>query len=154
MSMSTQQARLPARSDPYGWRAGTVRVLANAALVLLAYEAVSLALAAAALAAGASPRVTPIELALLVSAFILIRWAVVLPVLLVVLVGIELVARRAPHARLLTAIVAFAPMILWELTNSPGPFPSSKGAVLGVTAVLFAVLARLPARQQGTSTGD
>ena len=35
-------------------------------------------------------------------------------------------------------------MVLWELTKSPGGFPSEQGAVLGVTAVLFAILARLP----------
>jgi hypothetical protein len=66
--------------------------------------------------------------------------------LLVVLVGLEYVARRAPHARVLTTIVAFAPMVLWELSKSPGGFPSEEGAVLGVTAVLFAVLARLPVK--------
>ena len=86
--------------------------------------------------------------------FLLVRWIFVLPGLLAVLVGIEYVARRVPHARVLTAIVAFAPMALWELTNSPGPFPSDQGAVLGLTAVLFAVLARLPARYQRASTAE
>ena len=54
------------------------------------------------------------------------------------------------------AVVAFAPMALWELTNSPGDFPSPRGALLGVTAVVFALLARLPARirGRGPSTED
>jgi hypothetical protein len=140
--------------DPYSWRAGTGRILANALLVLLAYEVVSLLVAIPALIAGESPRVTPVELVLLVSAYVLIRWVFVLPALLAVLAGIEWVARRIPHARILTTVVAFAPMVLWELTNTPGPFPSPKGAVLGGTAVLFAVLARLPARRQGRVTND
>jgi hypothetical protein len=42
--------------------------------------------------------VTPLELLLLVAAFVLVRWIVVLPGLLLVLVGLEYVARRAPHA--------------------------------------------------------
>lgn len=140
--------------DPHGLRAGTVRVLANALLVLLAYEVVSLVVALAALVAGENPRVTPVELVLLVTAYVLVRWIFVLPGVLLVLVGIEFVARRSPHARVLTAVVAFAPMVLWELTNSPRDFPSAKGAVLGATAVLFAVLARLPARFPGRSTDD
>jgi multisubunit Na+/H+ antiporter MnhB subunit len=84
--------------------------------------------------------------------FLLVRWIVVLPGMLPVLVGLEYVARRAPHARVLTAIVAFAPMLWWELSQSPDGF--SEGAVLGVTAVLFALVARLPARLQGESTDD
>ena len=40
-------------------------------------------------------------------------------------------------------------MGLWELTKSPGDFPSEQGAVLGVTAVLVAALVRLPARDRG-----
>lgn len=39
-------------------------------------------------------------------------------------------------------------MIWWELTQSSGGF-SGQGVILGVTAVLFAILARLPARIQG-----
>ena len=141
-------------AQPHGWRAGTLRVLANAVLVLLAYEVVSMAFVAASIVAGESLPVTPLELVPIAAVFYLVRWVFVLPLLLPVLVGIELVARRAPHARVLTAIVAFAPMILWELTNTPGDFPSGKGAVLGATAVLFAVLARLPAPVPGRSTDD
>jgi hypothetical protein len=100
---------------------------------------------------------TPVEgvpLVVVIAGFLLVRWIYVLPGLLPVLVGLEYVARRAPHARVLTAIVAFAPMVLWELLlKSPGGF-SGFGAVLGVTAVLFAVLARLPARLQVSSTED
>ena len=143
-----------AAADPYGWRAGTVRVLANAALVLLAFDVVTLAAGAAqTIVTGATIPMTPVELVLLVTVFVLVRWIFVLPGLLPVLVGLEYVARRAPHARVLTAIVAFAPMVLWELTQSSGD-TSGQGAVLGVTAVLFAVLARLPARFPGRSTED
>jgi hypothetical protein len=144
--MSEQLVRAATSPDPYGWRAGTVRVLANALLVLLAFEVVSVVVGLAEMVAtGAPPPLPPAQLVLLVAVFVLARWIFVLPGLLLVLVGLEYVARRAPHARVLTAIVAFAPMVLWELTNSPGGF-SVQGAVLGVTAVLFAVLARLPAR--------
>ena len=90
---------------------------------------------------------------LVAAVFLLVRWIVVLPGLLLVLVGIEYVARRVPHARVLTAIVAFAPMVWWELTQSSGD-TSGQSAVLGVTAVLFAVLARLPGRFQERSTED
>ena len=151
--MSKQLVRAATSPDPYGWRAGTVRVLANALLVLLAFEVVSIVYSAAMIVAGATLPATPGELLALVAAFVLARWIFVLPGLLPVLVGLEYVARRAPHARVLTAIVAFAPMVLWELSKSPGGF-SEQGAVLGVTAVLFAVLARLPARFQGRSTED
>jgi hypothetical protein len=154
MTMSKQLVRAATYPDPYGWHAGTVRVLANALLVLLAYEVVAVVDVAANLVAGATPPVTPVELVPLVAGFLLVRWIFVLPGLLAVLVGLEYVARRASHARVLTAIVAFAPMVLWELSKSPGGFPSEEGAVLGVTAVLFAVLARLPARFPGRSTED
>jgi hypothetical protein len=155
MTMSRQLVRAATHPDPYGWRAGTVRVLANALLVLLAFEVVLMVWVAATIVAGVTIPVTPVELAFpLVAGFHLVRWAFVLPGLLAVLVGLEYVARRAPHVRVLTAIVAFAPMVLWELTKSPGNFPSEFGAVLGVTAVLFAVLARLPARFGGRSTED
>jgi hypothetical protein len=154
MTMSKQLARAATDPDPYGRRAGTVRVLANALLVLLAFEAVSLVVGVAeVIVKGAPPPVTPVELVLLVVAFVLVRWIFVLPGLLLVLVGLEYVARRAPHARLLTATVAFAPMVWWEITQSSGD-TSIFGAVLGVTAVLFAVLARLPARFQRRSTED
>jgi len=102
--------------DPDGWRAGIVRVLANALLVLLAFEIVSVSAAAAYLiVAGAPIPETPVEgvpLLVVVAGFLLVRWIYVLPGLLPVLVGLEYVARRAPHARVLTAIVAFAPMAL------------------------------------------
>jgi len=149
--MSRQPAHATA-PDPYGRRAGTVRILANALLVLLAFEVVSLAAAIAAIVAGWTPPVTPVELVPLMAVFLLVRWIVVLPGMLPVLVGLEYVARRAPHARLLTAIVAFAPVVWWELSQSPDGV--SEGAILGVTAVLFAVLARLPARLQGRSAED
>ena len=147
--MSRQLVRAATSPDPHGWRAGSVRVLANALLVLLAYEVVSLAAGAAQMiVTGAPPPETPVEgvpLVVVVAGFLLVRWIFVLPGLLPVLVGLEFVARRAPHARVLTAIVAFTPMVLWELLlKSPSDFPSGQGAVLGVTAVLFAVLARLP----------
>src|SRR5664280_878785 len=147
MTMSKHLVRAAPYRDPYGWRAGTVRVLANALLVLLAYEVVAMVDMAANLVAGATIPVTPAELLpLVVAGFLLVRWIFVLPGLLAVLVGLEYVARRAPHARVLTAIVAFAPMVLWELSKSPGGFPSEDGAILGVTAVVFAVLASLPDR--------
>ncbi len=130
------------------WRAGTVRVLANALLVLLAFEAVSIgATAAQVIVMGATEPLPLVELLPLLAVFVLVRWIFVLPGLVAVLVGIEQVARRAPYARGLTAIVAFAPMALWELSNGPGGL-SVQGAILEVTAVLFAVLARLPARFQ------
>lgn len=152
--MSKRLVRAVMDPDPYGWRAGTFRVVANALLVLLAFEVVTLVLAIAQLiATGPPPSLTPVELLALVVVFVLVRWIFVLPGLLLVLVGIEYVARRVPHARVLTATVAFAPMVWWELTQSSGD-TSGYGAVLGVTAVLFAVLARLPARFQGRSTED
>jgi hypothetical protein len=151
--MSKQLVRAATDPDPHGWRAGAVRVLANAALVLLVFEAVTLAGGAAqTIVTGATIPLAPVELVATVTVFILFRWIFVLPGMLPVLVGLEYVARRAPHARVLTAIVAFAPMVLWELTQSGDT--SGQGAVLGVTAVLFAVLARLPARFQGRSTED
>lgn len=149
--MSKQPVSATTYRNPYGWRAATVRVLANALLVLLAFEVVLMVWVAATIVAGVTIPVTPVGLAFpLVAGFHLVRWAFVLPGLLPVLVGIEYVARRAPNARVLTAIVAFAPMVLWELSKTPGGF-SEFGAVLGVTAVLFAVLARLPGRVQGRS---
>ncbi len=147
MTMSRQPVHAATECDPHGWRAGTVRVLANALLVLLAYEVVSMVLAVAqVIVTGAPPPATPVQFVLLAAVFYLVRWIYVLPGLLPVLVGLEYLARRAPHSRVLTAIVAFAPMVFWELAESPGDVPSVTGAVLGVTAVLFAVLARLPAR--------
>jgi hypothetical protein len=151
MAMSKHLVRAPTSSDPVGWRAGTVRVFANALLVLLAYEVVSMAAGAAQMIVpGATIPDTPVEGVPLVvvaaaAVFLLVRWIFVLPGLLPVLVGVEYVARRAPHARVLTMIVAFAPMVWWELTQSPGGF-SGFGAVLGLTAVLFAAHARMPAR--------
>lgn len=138
-------------SNRHGWRAATVRVLANALLTLLALEAV--AIVGVAIVAEAHFGITPAEAVPLAAEWILGHWVVFLPALLLVLVGIEFVARRAPHARALTAIVAFAPMVLWELTMSSGDIPSVTGVGLGVTAVLFTALARLPARIKEHSTG-
>lgn len=45
--MSKPLARAATDPDPYGWRAATVRVLANALLVLLAFEVVSMSAGAA-----------------------------------------------------------------------------------------------------------
>ena len=140
--------------DPHGWRAGAFRVLANALLVLLAYEVVSLVLGVAqVIVTGPPPGLAPVELVLVLAAFLLVRWIFVLPGLLLVLVGIEFVARRAPHARVLTAIVACAPMVWWQVTQSSGD-TSGFSVVLGVIAVLFAVLARLPARFPRRPTED
>jgi len=154
MPMFKEPVRAATDRDPYGWRAGTGRVLANALLVLLAFEVVTMVVGVAeAIARGASLPVTPAELLPRVVVFVLVRWIFVLPGLLAVLVGIEYVTRRAPHARVLTAIVAFGPMVWWALTQSSGD-TSGFSAVLGVTAVLFALLARLPARFQARSTED
>jgi hypothetical protein len=150
----SKQLAPAADSDPFGWRAGTARVLANGLLVLLSFEVASLAVGMAqVIVRGAPPPVSLVELVLLAVAFYLVRWIFALPGLLLVLVGLEYVARRAPHARVLTGIVAFAPMVWWELTQSSGD-TSGFTAVLGVTAVLFAVRARLPARFKGRSTPD
>jgi hypothetical protein len=136
--------------DPHGRRAGAFRVLANALLVLLAFDVVTLVAGVAqVIVTGSPPPLPPAQLLLVVTVFVLFRWMFVLPGLLLVLVGLEYVARRAPYARVLTVIVAFAPMVLWELTQSGDT--SGQGAVLGATAVLFAVLARLPARIQNSS---
>jgi membrane-associated phospholipid phosphatase len=147
MTMSGQPVHAATNRDPYGWRATIVRVLANALLVLLAFEVVSFVVAAAGLVAGTSGPMTPAELVPALGVFLLVRWVFVLPGLLPVLAGIDYIARRVPHARALTAIIALTPMIAWELTKSPGGFPSGQGAILGVTAVVFAVLARLPVRR-------
>lgn len=149
--------RAATHADPLGRRAGAVRVLANALLVLLAFEVVSIAAGAGQMIiTGVTIPETPVEgapLVVVAAVFLLVRWIYVLPGLLAVLVGLEYVAQRAPHARVLTLTVAFAPMVLWELwLKSPGDSPSAQGAVLGLTAVLFAVIARLPA--QGRSTED
>ena len=144
MTMSEQPVHAATYHDPYGWRAATIRVLANALLVLLAFEAVSFVFALAGLVAGAPGPKTLAELVPALAVFLLVRWAFVLPGLLPVLAGIDYIARRVPHARALTAIIAFTPMIAWELTKSSGSFPSDQGAILGVTAVVFALVARLP----------
>ena len=151
--MSKHPARAATDTHPYGWRAGTVRVLANALLVLLAYEVVTMvAWLAETIITGAPPPLPPVQMVLVVTVFVMVRWIFVLPGVLLVLVGIECVARRAPHIRILTMIVALSPMVLWELTQ-PGD-NSGQGAVLGVIAVLFAVIARLPARFPRRSTED
>ena len=152
--MSKQPVRAATDPDPYGRRAGIIRVLANALLVLLAFEVVSLVVGVAQMiVTGPPPSLSPVELVLVMVVFLLVRWIVVLPGLLLVLVGIEYVARRVPHARVLTAIVACAPMVWWQLTQASGD-TSGFTVVLGVTAVLFAVLARLPARFPRRSTED
>ena len=112
--MSKQLVGAATSPDPCGWRAGAGRVLANALLVLLAYEVVSMAAAAAqVILTGWTPPATPVEgvpLLVVVAVFLLVRRIYVLPGLLLVLVGLEYVARRAPHARVLTFIVALSPM--------------------------------------------
>ena len=155
MTTTNEPGAAATHQDPYGRRSATLRVLANALLVLLAFEVVWMTAVALWIATGADVLpMTPLEALLFATAFYLVRWLFPLPGLLPVLVGIEYVARHAPHARLLTAIVASAPMLWWELTQSSGDLPSTTGALLGVTAVLFAVLARLPARSPGRSTAD
>ncbi len=145
--MPEQPIAEAARRDRDGRRDAVRRVLVNALLVLLVFEAVSFAAVTAAIAAGASVGpMTPGELFLTLAVFLLVRWVAVLPGMLPVLVGIESIARRVPHARILTAIVAFSPMVAWELTKTPGPFPSEQGAILGATAIVFGFLARLPPR--------
>jgi hypothetical protein len=164
MTMSKQLSRAATDRDPHGWRAGVVRVVANALLVLVAYAVVSTgAVAAQMILTGWLPPATPIEgmpvqgmpFVLFAAVFILVRWLTVLPAMLPVLVGIEYIARRAPHARVLTLIIALAPMVLWEtLVEGPHDFPSATAVLLGATAVLFAVIARLPARLSGRSAED
>ena len=133
-------------TDPYGWRAGAKRIIANVLLVLLAFEVVSLAVGVAQMVVtGWTPPLPLGQFVVVAAVFFLVRWIFVLPGVLPVLAGIEYVARHAPHPRVLTAVVAFAPMVLWELLiKGPGAFPSGQGAVL----------ARLPARRQGPSTGE
>lgn len=128
-------------------------------LVLVAYEVVSMGAGIAdVVTRGWTPPETPVEgvpLLLVAVVFLLVRWVYVLPGLLPVLAGIEYVARRAPHARAMTVVVAFGPMVLWELLlKSPGGFPSGQGVILGVTAVLFAALARLPVRRGGSAPDE
>jgi len=155
--MSEQMIGATANTNLHGLRAGAVRVLANALLVLLAYEVVSMGAVAIQMAlTGWIPPETPVEgvpFVLYAAFFLLVRWIYVLPGLLAVLVGIEYVARRTAHARVLTAVVAFAPMVLWELTQEQAHL-SPFGVLLGVTAVLFAALARLPGRRPASSRDD
>ena len=151
MTVSKQLVRAGPDPDPYGWRPGAVRVLVNALLVLLSYAVVTIAFGAAQMiVTGPSLSIPPVHLVLFVAAFIVIRWIFVLPGLLLVLVGIEYVARRTRYARVLTAIVAFSPTVAWQLTQSSGD-TSGFSALLGVTAVLFAILARLPDHGASTS---
>jgi hypothetical protein len=122
--------------------------------VLLVFEIVSLVVGVAQMIVTGTPLpLPPVQLVLLMAVFVLARWIFVLPGLMLALVGLEYVARRAPHARVLTAIVAFAPMVLWEFTQSSGD-TSGLSAILGVTAVLFAVFARLPPRFQRRSAEE
>jgi hypothetical protein len=146
MTMSNQPAIATADPDPDGWRAAAVRVLANALLVLPAYGVAIIGVGAVRVIVTGAPA-GPLEAWLLFPLFLLVRWLYVLPGLLVVLVGIELIARRAPLARVVTLVVASAPMAAWALTqSSPHADISADLAILGLTAVLFAVLARLPPR--------
>lgn len=160
--MSKQLVRAPGGHGSHGWRAAIGRILANALLVLLAYVVVSMGAVVAEMlltgwtppamaGEGATPGLEGVPFMLYAALFLLVRWLSVLPGLLPVLVGIEGVARRVPHARVVTAIVAFTPMVLWELTQE-STHPSGFGLLLGVTAVLFAFLARLPARYPVRST--
>ena len=119
--MSKQPARASSDPHPDGWRAGTVRIIANALLILLAYVVVSLTAGLAQMIVAGPPPPPPLppaQMVLMAAVFLVVRWLFVLPGLLVVLVGIEFVTRRVPHGRVLTAIVAFAPAVLWELTQS------------------------------------
>jgi hypothetical protein len=150
--MSNPPVRAATDRDPYGLRAATARILANALLALVALEAVAfVGLAVAKVVGWSGPPGTPLEWVPFAAAFYLIRWLYVLPGLLLVLVGIEYVARRVPYARVLTAIIAIAPMVWWELTQASGDFPSVGGAFLGWIALVFAVLARLPGRLAGST---
>ena len=81
--------------------------------------------------------------------FLLVRWLFVLPGLLLVLVGLEFVTRRTGFARAIFLLVALVPMIWWELTQSSGD-TSSMSLILGATAVLFAIVARVPDRIPAT----
>ena len=150
--MSTQAGTSAMDHDPHGWRAGIVRVLANAVLVLPAYGVAILGVGAVRVIVAGTPT-EPAEAWLLFPLWLLIRWLYVLPGLLLALAAIEVVARRAPHARVVTLIVASAPMAWWALTqSSPYADISADLAVLGLTAVLVALLARLPVRVAGRAT--
>ena len=87
--------------DSYRWRAGTIRVLANALLVLLAFEVVSLVVGVGQMIATGPPTLPPIQLVPLLACFILVRWIFVLPGAAVR--RPRIVARRVPHACVLTA---------------------------------------------------
>ena len=61
MTLSKQLVRAT-HPDPHGWRAGTVQVLANALLVLVAFEVVSMVAGAAQIiVTGATIPETPVE---------------------------------------------------------------------------------------------
>lgn len=150
MTTSLQAVSVPAPRGARGWRAAAARVVANALLVMLAYGVVTLTAAAAAMIVqGWSPPVPPAEFALIAVVFVLVRWIIVLPGLLPVLVGIELVARRVPHARILTLLIALAPAVWWALSQSPDDV-----VFFAAIGALFAVLARLPVRANACSTDD
>jgi hypothetical protein len=156
MTMSKQVARATTVRDPYGWRASTVRVLANALLVLLVFGVVLVVLGVAhVIATGGTLPEAPVDgmpLIVVVAVFILARWILVLPVLLPVLIGLEYVNRRVSHARVLTTIVGLVPAALWALTQASSTWGDA--AILGMTGVLYALVARLPARFEGRSTED
>jgi lysylphosphatidylglycerol synthetase-like protein (DUF2156 family) len=154
--MSKQPVGAGTSRDPYARRAAIVRILTNSLLVLLAYELAALLVVAVQLIVAERRPQLPVELPLalaFMTTFLLVRWIIVLPGLLPVLVGLEYVARRAPHAHVVTAIVAFAPMVWWGLTQSSGD-ASVTTAHLGVTASLFAIVARLPAQFEKRAQKD
>ena len=149
MTIPNQLVPTHSPADPNGPRAATVRVLTNALLVLVAFEVVSIVGGVGLmLVRGETSPAPPAELVPVMAGFLLVRWIFVLPVMLPALVGLDYICRRVPQLRVLIAMVAFAPMILWELMNGPGGL-SSQGAILGVTAVLFALVARRPSQIHG-----
>lgn len=117
--------------DRHDWHASAARVLANALLALLAYELAAVVVEMTRMIV-AGPPAAPLVAALLMPVFLLVRWVFVLPGLLPVLVAIEYVSRHAPQARVLTAIVAFTPMVWWQMTQSSGD-TSAHAAVLAGT---------------------
>ena len=84
MTLSKHLVGAATSPDPHGRRAGTVRVLANALLVLLAYEVVSMGAAAAQVVlTGWTPRDLPIEgvpLVAVIAVFLLVAGSLSFPV--------------------------------------------------------------------------
>jgi|tagenome__1003787_1003787.scaffolds.fasta_scaffold20638138_2 hypothetical protein len=144
MTMSAERMQAEGTRDPYGWRAATVRVLANALLVLLLFEVVSIVEAVVTVVGGAILPVPLPELLPMLAVFLLVRWLFLLPGLVLALLALDYVARRAAHPRVVVGLVALLPAAVWEMTRSPSDFPSEEAVILAVTALLFAFLARLP----------